>query len=247
MPTVATDIYSANHLEPVYPNDHAICLAVSLKDGTYAKGTLLGKTAAAGVDEVQTITITGTPTGGSLTISFTNPYTGVVETTAAIAYNATAAAVQSALLALDAFESGDVVCSGGAWPGTAVVVTFGGRYADRPVSALTTTDSLTGGTDPESAVTETTAGVPPAGTFGAYATGNSDGTGVAKALLKYACRVINGVIYVGSQGEARNDAPAFFSGTFRCEELTGLDSDALTDLGARLLSGTTSSGVVHIP
>lgn len=247
MPTVATDIYSADHVEPVYPNEHAVTLAVSLKDGTYLKGTLLGKTTAAGVDEVQTLSITGTPTGGSFTISFTNPYTGVVETTAAIAYNASAAAVQSALLALDAFESGDVVATGGALPGTPVVLTFGGRYADRPVSALSTTDSLTGGSSPESAVAETTAGVPPAGTFGAYATANADGTGVARAILKYACRVVNGAIYVGSQGEARNDAPAFFSGTFRCEELTGLDADALTDLGARLLTGTTSSGVVRLP
>lgn len=198
MSTVATDIYSADHVEPVYPNEHAITLAVSLMDGVYAAGTLLGKTTADGEDEVQTISITGTPTGGSFTISFTNPYTGLVETTAAIAHNATAAGVQSALLALDAFESGDVVASGGPLPGTPVVITFGGRYAKRPVSALATTDSLTGGTDPASSVTETNAGVVPAGTFGPYATNNVDGTGTARAILKYACRVVNGAIYIGS-------------------------------------------------
>lgn len=170
-----------------------------------------------------------------------------METTAAIAHNATAAGVQSALLALDAFESGDVVASGGPLPGTPVVITFGGRYAKRPVSALATTDSLTGGTDPASSVTETNAGVVPAGTFGPYATNNVDGTGTARAILKYACRVVNGAIYIGSLGEARYDAPAFFNGAFRTEELVGLDNDALTDLKATLLTGTTSSGVVRIP
>lgn len=247
MPTVATDLYSANHLEPVYPNEHAVTLAVSLRDGTYAAGQLLGRTTAAGVNEVQTLAVTGSPTGGTFTISFTNPYTGAVETTAPLAHNASAAAVQAALVALEAFEPGDVTVAGGPLPGSAVTLTFGGRYASRPVSAVSTTNSFTGGSSPNTTVTETTAGVVPAGTFGPYATAAADGTGTARAVLKYPCRVVNGAIFVGNHGEARPDAPAFFSGTFRTEDLVGLDNDALADLGARLLTGTTSSGVVRIP
>lgn len=248
MPTLASHTYANDQLEAEYPESNALELPVTLKDGVYVKGTLLGRSTATAVAEVQTITITGTPTGGSFTISFTNPWTGRVETTAAIAYNATAATVQTALLALDSFESGDLACTGGAFPGTAVVVTFGGRYAQRDVTALSTTDSFTGGTTPESAVAETTKGIVPVGTHGAYATGNSDGTGTADCILKYGCTVILGkVFYQGDHGEALADTPAFFTGDFNVAKLTGLDADAVTDLKARILNGDTTAGVLHIP
>lgn len=51
--------------------------------------------------EVQTVTVTAA-TGGTFTLTFTNPHDGVVSTTAPIAYNATAADVQTALEALPA-------------------------------------------------------------------------------------------------------------------------------------------------
>lgn len=107
----------------------------------------------AGTNEEQTITITGTPTGGSFTITFGG------ETTAAIPYNATAAQVKAALLALPSLVYGDIEVTGGPGPGTPWVVEFMGRYSGMAVAAMTTTDSLTGGTTPESAVTESTAGV----------------------------------------------------------------------------------------
>lgn len=106
----------------------------------------------AGVDEVQHIVITGTPTGGTFTLTFQG------NTTAAIAYNAAASAVQSALEALPNVDSGDVTASGGAFPGTAVDVTFGGQYAGVNVAQMTATGSFTGGTTPAIAVTTTTAG-----------------------------------------------------------------------------------------
>src|SRR3954465_8763162 len=53
----------------------------------------------AGTNEVQTITVTGTPTGGTFTLTYST------QTTAAIAYNATAAAVQTALEALSNIAS----------------------------------------------------------------------------------------------------------------------------------------------
>src|SRR5437762_2902489 len=72
------------------------------------------------VNAQQTITITGTPTGGTFTLTFNGA------TTAAIAYNASAANVQSALTALSSVGTGNLTASGGALPGTPVVVTFTG-------------------------------------------------------------------------------------------------------------------------
>lgn len=250
MPTQPYAIYANDQLEAAYGDVlPALELPVSLADGVYARGTLLGRSTATAANEVQTISITGSPTGGTFTLSFTNPWTGAVETTAAIAYNASAAAVQAALLALDAFESGDLACTGGALPGTAVVVTFGGRYANRPVSAISASGAgLTGGSSPAAAVAETTAGVVPVGTFGRYATSNSDGTGVAKAILKYRCRVVLGKAYLlGDHGEVLDAVPAFFTGAFDTALLTGLDADAVTDLGARYLWGDSTSGILRIP
>lgn len=111
----------------------------------------------AGTNEVQTITVTGGPTGGSYTLSF-NPGDGV-QTTAAIPYNATAAQVLAALLALPAFVYGDLATAGGPHPGTPITVTFQGRYSGLNVAQMTSTDSFTGGAVPASAVTTTTPGV----------------------------------------------------------------------------------------
>lgn len=103
-----------------------------------------------GVSEVQAITITGAPTGGTFTITFDG------ETTAAIAYNATAATVQAALEALSNVNPGDITVGGaaGAW-----TLTFGGRYAEQSVPQVTAASSLTGGADPAVTPSTTTAGV----------------------------------------------------------------------------------------
>jgi hypothetical protein len=129
-------------------------------DGYIPSGTLLARITATGLygpyagtaAEVQTVTITGTPTGGTYTLTFDG------STTAAIAYNATAAAVQSALEALPNVTPGDVTAAGGPHPGTAVTVTFSGEWTgDVPVMTASGA-SLTGGSSPAVAVTTTTAG-----------------------------------------------------------------------------------------
>lgn len=104
------------------------------------------------VNEIQTLTITGTPTGGDFTITYAG------QTTGAIAFNASAATVQTALEALSNIAPGDVTCTGGDLPGAAVVCTFGGTLANTDVALMTTTDSLTGGTAPASAIVQTLAG-----------------------------------------------------------------------------------------
>lgn len=104
-------------------------------------------------NEIQTLTITGSPTGGTFTITFGT------ETTGAIAYDATAAAVQAALEALANVGLGNVRCSGGDLPGTAVVIEFVQDLGKYNHVLMTTTDSLTGGSSPASAIAETQAGV----------------------------------------------------------------------------------------
>lgn len=103
--------------------------------------------------EQQTITITGTPTGGNFTLTFNG------QTTANIAYNANAAAVVSALEGLSNIGSGEVTASGGALPGTPVVITFAGTLAGANQPLMTANAAgLTGGTSPAVTISETTPG-----------------------------------------------------------------------------------------
>lgn len=85
------------------------------------------------VNEVQSITVTAN--AGTFTVTYSG------QTTSAIAYNATNAAVQTALEALSNLAPADVVVTGG--PGDATgsapyVLTFGGTLADTDVAEVTT-------------------------------------------------------------------------------------------------------------
>jgi len=79
------------------------------------------------------------------------------------------------------------------------------------------------------------------GTYGKYASGNSDGTQVPKLLLREACVTDSSGNITGADnlGDTRKDTHAFFSGTFKCSDLTGLDAAGLTASGWRLISGAT--------
>jgi hypothetical protein len=105
-----------------------------------------------GTNEQQTVTITGTPTGGTFTLTFNGA------TTANIAYNAAASAVVSALEALPNIGSGNVTGTGGALPGTPVVITFTNQLGKQNVNQMTAAHAFTGGTAPAIAITTTTAG-----------------------------------------------------------------------------------------
>lgn len=106
-----------------------------------------------GTNEVQTVTITGTPTGGTFTLTFRGA------TTAGIAYNATADAVETALEATMSIGDGDVRVTGGPGPGTPYVVTFVNDLGHQNVPIMTASGaSLTGGTTPAVGVVQTTAG-----------------------------------------------------------------------------------------
>lgn len=114
----------------------------------------------AGTNEIQTITITGAPTGGTFQLRFRS------ETTAPINWNATSANVKTALDALASLAPGDTTAAGGPLPTTPVTITFTGTYAAENVPPITavTPHALTGGTTPTVAVTTTTPGVGVIGT-----------------------------------------------------------------------------------
>jgi hypothetical protein len=108
-----------------------------------------------GTNAVQTVSISGSPTGG--TFPLTVP--AVSLTTAGIGYAATASQVASALNALAGVQ---VTAAGGPLPGTPVVVTFAGALGLQPLSTMTTSSgSLTGGSSPTASVASTVTGVNP--------------------------------------------------------------------------------------
>lgn len=123
------------------------------RGGMTESAVLLASSAVlGGVNEQQTVTITGTPTGGTFTLT----YAGL--TTAPIAFNATAGAVQTALEALANINTGNALVSGGPGPGTPYVVTFRNALGNQNVAQMTAAHAFTGGTTPAIAVTTTTAG-----------------------------------------------------------------------------------------
>ncbi|MFI2620383.1 hypothetical protein [Streptomyces sp. NPDC018584] len=127
-------------------------------DRKLKSGIPLGKITASGLyapyaavtNEVQTLTVTGAPTGGTFTITWSG------QTTTALPYNATAAQVQTALEALSNIAPGDVTVTGNA--GGPWTLTWGGTQLGEDVAAPTTTESFTGGTTPDITIATTTAG-----------------------------------------------------------------------------------------
>lgn len=230
---ITENYYTSNEVKPL--RGPGVQKGIKLNANlTLAAGTLVIPETSATQNDVQTISITGTPTGGTFTISF-NGYT-----TSAIAYNATAAVVQAALEALPNIGSGNVACTGGALPGTAVVATFQGTLAGQPQPVMTTTDSLTGGTTPASAVAHTTTGRTK-GAFKLYA-----GSGNPVILRYDVSTDEQGRHFYGLTAKKSDfnttyrDVPAFIGGVFRKGDLTGLDATAVTNMGARFLTGSIS-------
>ena len=101
--------------------------------------TVLVTSTSYSTDAVQDIALTGSPTGGTFTLTFGG------HTTSAIAYNASAATVQSALQALTSVGSGNVTVST-APSGTGWEVWFTGTLANTYQNAITGSGAgLTGG------------------------------------------------------------------------------------------------------
>ncbi len=136
-------------IEPVtapYPLDISDIICLDQDPATYES-------------EVQTITMTGSPAGGTFSLAFLS------YSTTPLAWNCASTDVQSALEDLPGIGLGNVTCTGGPFPTTPIVVTFAGAMANLAQPVITVPTSLlalTGGTTPMVTVVETDQG------FGLY-------------------------------------------------------------------------------
>lgn len=135
--------------------------------------------APGGANEIQTLTLNGT--GGTFTLSFGG------STTPSLPYNASAAAIQTALEGLPAFEVGDVLVGSS---GKTRPITFTSAYAKIDTGSITVSSSTTGGT---TTIATTRTGVAPGqwpvqrGQYSArvesLGSGNTDLTGGAGKIV----------------------------------------------------------------
>lgn len=244
MASTYTNQFTCTGVNPMFPfeaKEISVALAPSL---TLAAGTVLGE-----IQLSDTYTIsTGSQASGTFTLTFGG------QTTATIARNAAAATVQTALLALSTVGAGNatVVLTSGT-PGTDAVytVTFAGALAYTTNGALTANFASLA-TPGNASLAHTVTGQS-LGTFKAYNDSNTDGSQVARAILRYACATdSSGNITFGTAsgggvyGQTYKSAPAFVAGAFQTSDLTGLDAAAVTDLG-RIIEGVLASGILRLP
>lgn len=137
----------------------------------------------AGTTEVQTLTIGGTPTSGTFTITYDG------QTTSAITWTATdatlVAAVDAALEALTNIGTSNMTAAAGTLSsgiGT-ITLTFAGTLAKKAVNLMVCNSSLVG-TLPTAVITETTPGV------------DSSGRGAVKGALL--TDTTNGKLYIAT-------------------------------------------------
>lgn len=232
--------YTGQGLQPcIYP-ELARTDAVKLATGTYAAGTVIGQMSTlTAANDVQTITVTGTPTGGTFRLLFNGVETANItfsETAATLAANITAA-----LEALPQIGSGNVTTSASV---TVPAVTFQGALAAQWQPLMTVSvNGLTGGTSPAATIAHTTPGRSAGSMWRAYDDGQSDGTNIAKAVLQYPYTVTpDGRHYNGTDASGKYDlnASAYIRGFFRTADLTGLDAAGVADLG-RIVEGAIGS------
>lgn len=131
-----------------------------------------------GVAEVQTVEFTGGPTGGSAVLTLPAAGNDAAESTSALAYNASAAAVLAALQALSRLGPNGVTSVTRAGAGSAgdpyiYTVTFNRLLGNVP--ALTATNTFTGGTTPTVTIATSTSGTTSGGKYGPYDSAATDG------------------------------------------------------------------------
>lgn len=164
-----------------------------------------------------------------------------------IAFNATAATIQALVVALLAIGTGNATVTGGPLnTATPLVFTFLGPFAGTQVPLIQIdTTNLVG-----------TQAFTLAHSQDAHAIGEcrdytaSDGVGPAVAVL--ACDVVtdaDGNVFFGTAAtsewaQTERTVPVFNHGTFRAEDLVGMDATALADLNGHILTGSLTKGTL---
>lgn len=244
--------YSGRKLAALYDPLSAHEFPVNLASATrFVMGRLLGQYTTT-ANDVQTLTVTGTPTGGSLTIRAWHPASGA-SGTFVLPYNASAATAQTLIRAL---LGNHITVTGGPLPGSALVFTASGAFVNMPLTLMTIElNALTGGATPGGGATivKTTHGRS-RGTYGLFTPGNADGTQIARAIMSYECTTDTGgnitfgpVAIDGYHGETFPDAPAYTRGYFDTKEIVGDIAAAITSGFGRIHTGSVADGVYWIP
>lgn len=201
-----------------------------------ARGTIMGQITAA-VNDVDTITMTGTGGKWALTIENNNGRYTISD----LAYNiATTTTLQTAIQGMPNIGAGNVLVTGTA--GTSYVLTGAGALAGYPIG-IVTVDPTNGGVTPLTGGTATvvhTTTDAVAGQISTYASGHSDGTQYPLGPSMYDFSTDqNGNITIGTgttfglaQGHGTT-VPVYLSGVFMESELTGLDANAVTVMHGR--------------
>ena len=182
-----------------------------------------------GTNEKQIVTLGGSPTGGTFTLTYSG------QTTGTIAYNASAATVDTALEALSNIGSGDVSVTGsdgGPW-----TVEFTGALADTDVALLTADASSLVGTNEQQIIT---LGTVTGGTFTLTFDGQTTGNIAYNASAATVESALEALSNIGA-GEATTTGSAggpwtvTFSGA-----LAGTDVDTIT------VDGTNLTGTLNV-
>lgn len=198
-------------------------------------------------NDVQTVTVTGGPTSGSVILRFWEAYGGG-SGLFTLPWNSSAATAQTAVRAV---VGPHITVTGGPLPGTPLVFTASGSYVFMPIDLMEVeTSALAGGTNPAMTIAHTTIGANK-GQFGRYTPGASNGLEIARRINAYEVS-INGagdvtfgpVAVEHYNGEVLPAATAYVSGYFDTKELVGLDATAVGQLG-RLVHGTVADGVLE--
>lgn len=199
----------------------------------------------AGTSEVQSLTLSGTPSAGTFTLNYGG------QTTSALAYNASAADVQAALVALDTVAAGEFTCSGGALPGTPVTITATGGLIYTDIEQIIVNDNglkaivvetTPGVTTTDEIQTISLTGSPFGGTatltYNAHTTGtiayNASAATVQAALEALSDFVPGDVVCAGGPW------PAGITVTFE-DAFAATDVAAITGSGASLNNGNVTS------
>jgi hypothetical protein len=238
MPTAPYRTYKIRRVDPIIWPTNSAEVTINLNPSTvYPAGTVLGE--MIGTDEVQQVVLDAT---GGVWV-----YTWNGQSTGNLAWNISEDDLELAIAQLSNVGAGNVNVRQTAAL-TYRIAFIGALGSANQPAATTTATGLTGGAG-TAVVSTLTGGV--AGTrglFRAYASGNSDGSQVAKGILRYACatdaagNITLGAVAGGDEhGHTSRYTDMWVGGTFDTSDLVGLDATAIGHLG-RLLDGTVEKG-----
>jgi len=247
MPTAPTTTWGNKIVQPLWNTEDVIEFPVALKASTvYPAGCAVGE--VLGTIDKQQLHVSAALTGGSYQVSDGVNVSGLIQ------WNATYADVQAAF---NAALPGPIVynVAGGPLNGGAPADFVLTRQSWGVQALMTiTNNTTTGGTLSVTHPATGTAGSN--GTYGLYASGNSDGTQNPKGILRYGCSTdaAGNITMGGDYGITYLTAPLCVCAHFRLQDLAqpgnpgGIDATALTNGGWRLLEGAIgSNGILVLP